>query len=1525
MEILAAESTNLFIGTESAPRQVIRLRLRGTEPLDARGPARVRIEGDGLRTEDAVVVGPLGPGQEARLEVGIVVDGAADEPSRAPVWSGRVLPAEVVVEEGAQTVRHAFDVTVAEPGWRMFMVSHFHYDPVWWNTQAAYTETWGTAIQYRTPFQEPGLALVKAHLEMARRDPIYKFVLAELDYLKPYWDVYPEDRAYVRQLMDEGRLELMGGTYNEPNTNLTSAESTIRNAMYGVAYQRDVLGGTPASAWQLDAFGHDPQFPGIMADAGISSSSWARGPFHEWGPHWVRGPSRVPFAEMAGGEHPVMQFPTEFDWISPNGGALLTCFMANHYSAGWWMDSAATLEDAETEVHRLFTDLAGLAATRNVLLPVGTDYSPPNKWLTAIHHDWSRRYVWPRFISAIPADFFAAVREERARTGRGFSPQTRDMNPIYTGKDVSFIDTKQAQRTAENTLLTAEKFATIASLLGARFPTEAIDKAWRQLLFGAHHDGITGSESDQVYLDLIGGWRDTQELAGATLAGALHHVGSKIDTTGEGLALTVFNQLSWPRDDIARAVVELPIGAATAAPGIELRDDAGARVPFLLEAAERRDDGTIARASIAFLARDVPSLGYRTYRLLASPDSLDEAGWRAVETQTIENEAYRLTVDQERGGAISSLVDRRTGKELIRPGRWANELLAYREYPTHPLFGEGPWHLTPDGRVTSSVDHAVEITTEESPIGRRIRLEGPFEECRRGQEIVLWDGIDRVELSTRIDEYSGQDRLFRVRFAAAVNGGAPVSEVGNAVVGRGFGFPNVDVAKVPFTLDNPAYNWFALGATARVVMRDGGAPSAEPRASHAIGVAEVVASDAPQQDDAVRRLVVALVRQGVTSTTSTHDGSRYGVLHIDSNLPDVRFAIGGPSESRFVASVLAAADPGYRAELDRQLAARGWARLWIPAMEADGRPADGIPDRRGVRDLPVLIVAGVDADATVGAIEALVTDLADATIAIEQPPELDGTTAALEDYTVAVLNRGLPGFNVEADGSLYLSLMRSCSGWPSGVWIDPPRRSTPDGSNFQFQHWSHTFQYALVSTAGDWRGGSGRPGLVRAGHEHNNPLIASLLDPHPGELPATASLFGVEPASVVVTALKPAGNPLTRMAGTEVDPADGLVMRLYESSGLSTRATIRSSWPMGSPELTGITEEAPGPARPAGDAAAGSVREVEGGAIEVPIDPCSIVTVRMTPADVMRSSGKGRELAPRIEPAQPVFSGYWMHNRGAAPMGYQPVTVQIRPWLLSGGGPFILPVVVASERTDAPVAGTVTLIVPPGWEVEPATRPFRLAPGAHLELQATVVPGPGMAAGRYFVAAQIGDEDGGLHEDVVTIDYAPGRNGAASDTDLTLGSRSLAVAIERALRTAGIGSEVESSADGSANNVPEAEPGGELVAEVLTPRISLTAGQTGELRVSLLNLAASEIRGEAQVLSPHETWPVISPWTQGFAVEPGGTQIVTFTLEPPYDFAGGTYWALVKVMYFGRLLYTESVPVELLGATATAALNAALR
>ena len=346
-----------------------------------------------------------------------------------------------------------FDFTDAEPGWTMFMVSHFHYDPVWWNTQAAYTSVWTEDPPGRCR-QTNGFELVSAHLEMARREPEYKFVLAEVDYLKPFWDTHPEDRADLRRLIADGRVEIMGGTYNEPNTNLTSPETAIRNFVHGIGFQRDVLGADPATAWQLDVFGHDPQFPGMAADAGLTSSSWARGSAPPVG---ADGGRRRPRA------HAVRQRVRVDGTVRAWPADPLHARALRRRGGGWIRrPRCRTPKPPPTSCSR---KMKTVALTRNVLLPVGTDYTPPNKWVTDIHRDWNSRYTWPRFVCALPREFFAAVRAELDARGTSPSPQTRDMNPIYTGKDVSYIDTKQANRAAENAVLQAERFAVFAGLL----------------------------------------------------------------------------------------------------------------------------------------------------------------------------------------------------------------------------------------------------------------------------------------------------------------------------------------------------------------------------------------------------------------------------------------------------------------------------------------------------------------------------------------------------------------------------------------------------------------------------------------------------------------------------------------------------------------------------------------------------------------------------------------------------------------------------------------------------------------------------------------------------------------------------------------------------------------------------------------------------------------------------------------------------------------------------------------------------
>src|SRR5262252_6264174 len=623
MRISGVESTDLFQGSTGRPLQIIRVTVESTQPGETGVAAALRIAGAGVETTGTFGITLPEPTESRSCEVAVAVTGSA----------GVERPVTVIAETAADRVEDAARFTVAEPGWTMWMVSHFHYDPVWWSTQGQFTQARlvlpdvrGELPEVRTAFE-----LVKLHLEAARRDPDYKFVLAEIDYLKPHFDAHPEDRADLLAFIRAGRIEIVGGSYNEPNTNLTCAESTIRNAVYGLAFQREVLGADPTTAWMLDAFGHDPAYPGLMAAAGLAESAWARGPFHQWGPNRTVGDNRR------------MQFPTEFEWLSPDGTGLLTSYMANHYGAGWVTHQAADLAGARAEALGQLATLAPVAATRNVLLPVGADHVIPARWATALHRDFAARYTWPRCVTAIPREFFAAVRAEAASRRIWLSPQTRDMNPVYPGKDVSYIDTKQAQRAAEVAVLDSERLATLAWLAGADYPAASLDKAWRQLAFGAHHDAITGTESDQVYLDLLAGWREAFERGDGARRDAMAHLAALADTRppagpGPGARpVVVFSTLSWPR--AGQATITLAF-AEPGTPWLALADGTGAGVPFLAEGVRRHPDGTLAEVTITFRALDVPAVGYRTYWVTAAAGPGQEEGWSSAPGRVIQNDAF---------------------------------------------------------------------------------------------------------------------------------------------------------------------------------------------------------------------------------------------------------------------------------------------------------------------------------------------------------------------------------------------------------------------------------------------------------------------------------------------------------------------------------------------------------------------------------------------------------------------------------------------------------------------------------------------------------------------------------------------------------------------------------------------------------------------------------------------------------------------------------------------------------------------
>ncbi|HEY2576705.1 MAG TPA: glycoside hydrolase family 38 C-terminal domain-containing protein [Streptosporangiaceae bacterium] len=1517
MRISDIESTDLFGGTAARPLQIVRVTLTGTgssphRDRDAR--VTVRVEGPGVSTPVPATIDLPGPGAQCTAEAGVEI--------AAPVRPGSVRSVTVIAEALESRAEAGAEITVAEPGWTMWMVSHFHYDPVWWDTQGQFTESRlilpderGNLPAARTAFE-----LVRLHLETARQDPDYKFVLAEIDYLKPHFDAHPEDRADLRRFIAEGRIEIVGGNYNEPNTNLTSAESTIRNAVYGIGYQRDVLGGDPRTAWMLDAFGFDPGYPGLMAAAGLTTSAWARGPFHQWGPNRTVGDNRR------------MQFPSEFEWISPDGGGLVTSYMANHYGAGWVTHHAPDVRSAEKAAYEQFRELAPVAATPNVLLPVGSDHVIPSRWATGIHRDWNERYVWPRFVMALPSEFFAAVRHDAAGANAWMTPQTRDMNPVYTGKDVSYIDTKQAQRAGETAVTNAERLATLAWLAppvsgapGYRYPAESLDKAWRQLVFGAHHDAITGTESDQVYLDLLGGWREAWQRGHQAGQRAASHLAGLIGTevAGHG-AVVVFNTLARVRTAMATVTLSLPRGMA---PWITLAGPSGSPVPCLAEGIARHDDGSLAGLTLTFCATGLPPLGYRSYPIVPAGQEPHYPGWQVVPGATvIENDALAVAVDPARGGAVSRVWDKRQGVPLLREGAVGNELVLQEEYAYHPKWNEGQWLLSPTGASRGLAGRLAGVRAERCAVGSRLVTEFTDGDLRITQETLLWDSADRVEFRTHVDGSIGQDRLLRVRFPADVPGGLPIYQTATAVIGRPPGAADTDVAGHWFTLDNPAYQWLGVGSTARVALQaaDGG------RLMQAVGVAEVIPpfmsfekkngaplartidagldpmeaaedADVPAVRAAVRELMAALAGQGVTATCSRPDGPRYGAIDVDSNLPDFRIALGDGDQNPFTAEVLAAADPACEKELQEQLQQTGSARLWVPATRTREDVFAPGTDARGPRDLPVLIVAGRGLGGLAPAIGQVTGELAAHSV-IEAAGNAGPGCAPLAERSVALLNRGTPSGLVTPDGTVYISLMRSCSAWPSGVWIDGERRTAPDGSSFNWQHWTHTFEYALAAGPGDWRTAS----FNAAGEDYNQDVVTCQTGAHDGPLPSEASLCSVDPPEVTLTAVKPRGNPLASGRPGAPDPTGGVVFRLRETTGRPAQARV--SLPgSGGARRTDLLEQAEGDPLPTADSAA-----------IVDISPAGLASVIMErppaadnaqpsaalpspePHAAVLASPEPHPTAPAApddgtELAQPVYTRYWLHGKGPAPTGNLPVAVHISPGrcaIAAAGAAVPVGAALDSEATlrvtvgcgVEPAAGRVELDVPPGLEAaHEQPLDFDLPAGEHAWWDVTVRAAPGASTGRYFVAVRIRESLGQVTEDAALVAV-----GEPPSPDLNLPLDELLPLIEADQRAGA----------------------GEIEVTLLSEDITLAPGQRGEMSVRIGNRLASQLRGEAQLISPFGSWQALGPWTQGFAAGPGEDITVSYPVTMPLTARPGAHWwAIVKVMYFGRVHYTQAVPV----------------
>ncbi|MEJ7860856.1 MAG: glycoside hydrolase family 38 C-terminal domain-containing protein [Pyrinomonadaceae bacterium] len=1195
--------------------------------------------------------------------------------------------------------------SIAAPG-TIFYLEGFHVDPVYLHDQRGYSRI--------------TLSNTNQYLNSLRADPKYGVFLSEIDYLKPYLDTHPEDRDFLRQAVKDGRVGT-GGAYNQFNELTIGGESIIRNILYGQAMHEAMLGRRAKSLALWDVFGHAPQISQIAQKSGFNGIAWSK--------------------KISGFE------PFFYDYAL-DGSRLLHRRVDYAYSfSGFGSGKNYTLDNFRATTERKFAETQTFNSAVDLRINAA-DFTPPWTNLAGNVEKLEANIPKIRVTGQAQDLYFDSLNKEIAENKVKPPVTSRDKLFFHVGVMAARSDLKVGQRLSENMTLTAEKFGAIAYLHGAKYPDLALDKAWRQIFFGSHHDAITGTPSDSAFLDLVHGYREAFELSKNALNDSLEFIAKQINTNPKSKVqnskvnpIVVFNPLSWKRSDIVR--VKVDFGESNF--DYDLIDDKGSVIKFKTINAENIDKQTSRREKakeIELIAEEVPSLGYKTYYFKPNEFArLKYAGGlhSNPKLKIIRNEFYRVTVDTSKGGAISSVFDIQANREIINSENkhFANEIAVLKEELTKKNVIYPAWEFWTTGEKKFSTEKPANIVSHPlAKDGRAIVIEGELPNMQKyRQTISLHKGIKRIDFKTELINYEGRDELFVVNFPLNLTGGALVTEdrFGTVVRNNSKGFLDFRTNTDKLVSGAPVYavnNWAEYGSTLNLNFIDANGKSV---ASVPFKPTALVRPHGENYAKLTETIVSTLIKRGVSVTPffDDNDAARRKNLAIeDSTMPkklndDIayhgfRIALGGEKENLYSAALLKQISAEIKIKFDDRLKRDGFAYLFVHDKDI---PKDWSP-------VPTLLIAG---DAKRAIENLLVSTREDKFVLNISAESLADTNnlPQIPDYGVALINNGTPAISLENPNTLTLFLTHTAI-FPG---VNLPFDFVPENK-------THVFNYALYPHTGSWR----KADTVKVGEDFNNPLIAVQTGVHDGDLPSQNS-FLMTGKNVALSTLKLGENPQADFRGESVERP--LIARFYETQGreADSSAILRFHLTKGIFK-TNLLEKDDEFYFNGQNGLEQSFIGEDGNRVNEAC--CSLLPIKLNPFEIQTYKISARNDLPEItsisstngaakEIVQPVFSRYWLHNSGAAPIGNDAVKVSLRPveqmgelstfsyddkYNQGGTTTVAIRVQVVNNYQDRNYKGEVVLEVPEDWRVVPDKLSFDIAPNGSFVKDVVVVGFP---------------------------------------------------------------------------------------------------------------------------------------------------------------------------------------------------------
>jgi alpha-mannosidase len=446
----------------------------------------------------------------------------ADMAAQLPANTSRGAKALFTANEMVNTIRmddrttwHAANAIAAkylsahngESQFNLSAIGHAHIDTAWlWplaETRRKCIRSFSSALRYMDEY------------------PDYKFACSQAQQYEWMKESQPELYARIKQKAKEGRFIPAGGSWVEPDCNIPSGESLVRQFLFGQRFFQQEFGITCSEFWEPDVFGYSAALPQILRGVGMPyfltiKLSWSQ--FNKISSH-------------------------TFWWEGLDGSRVLTHFPpADDYNA------KADVKDVLFSM----TNYKDLERSNEayMLFGFGDGGGGPN--LAMLEQITRLRDVdgLPRTEMRAPAEFFQRLEAD----ARDLTTWVGELYlELHRGTYTTQAHNKRYNRRSELLLRDVEFLSAVAfATKGADYPTEVVNSLWKRVLTNQFHDIIPGSSIAEVYIDSTADYEQVIAAGGELREKAIQ----LLSDTKSGSCVFVANTLDHPRTE----VVELPQG-----------------------------------------------------------------------------------------------------------------------------------------------------------------------------------------------------------------------------------------------------------------------------------------------------------------------------------------------------------------------------------------------------------------------------------------------------------------------------------------------------------------------------------------------------------------------------------------------------------------------------------------------------------------------------------------------------------------------------------------------------------------------------------------------------------------------------------------------------------------------------------------------------------------------------------------------------------------------------------------------------